>query len=197
MPKIIGLHGVRSNGSNSVDKLLSAVNHLDNEIQIVTNMEYSINVFETYHKKTIAKIVDQVLEIFEPGDHIVAHSAGALITWHLLQRLQITKQKAGDIFFYNAALNTNIIFPPNTFRTIYNQCEPGDWVLFFAQLLPYNRMGQMGRVGYKNESTQPILDFYRDSDLDELDMNHGDYFKRTPLIREANRILTTITNVII
>jgi hypothetical protein len=189
---ILGLHGVHSSGRRSTDKLLNEVHKQSPDIGIVTNVDYDLSIFETYSKSKVATIVDSVYDVYQDGDVIVTHSAGAIVVHRLLAKLKRNGRPAPQlIFMFNAALNTNIVFDPNSYGKIVNVCDTGDWALFFAQFLPFNDMGQMGRIGYKSNDPNKIKNIMN-KDGEAQGLSHGDYFSDDQIERVASHVVRVI-----
>lgn len=175
MAKIIGIHGIFTNGKrNFCDRLFK---HLTKTYNLQTSKpSYILLPLLGYFKFFRDLYVRIILKDFNDGDHIVAHSAGCTITLWTLQELAKTGRKAGHIWFLNAALDTDITFPSNTYIKIHNYHEPKDIIINFSNHLPKHPFGRMGRDGYNGYSANVfnyvnIVPRYQKSLL-----NHGSFF---------------------
>lgn len=191
MSKIIGLHGVLTNGKASMKK------------QILDELSYT-HGWLTYHPSYFLLpllgyfsffrryYVNKVFRRFSDGDHIIAHSAGCTITFWLLEELQKHNRKAGNIFFINAALDRDIKFPEHTYNKIYNFYEDDDFILYVSKLVPFHNYGTMGRSGYKGSS--PNVTNFTDivPNYSKTFLRHSDFFK-SPAKEKLCEFITTNT----
>ena len=191
---IIGLHGVRSNGRRSTDKLLKEIHHQDPTLEIVTTLDYKLSIIDTYCTDKVADVVGIVYDAYQDGDVIVTHSAGALIMRELLTQLYITNRPPPPvIFMFNAALDVNTPFDSDTYGMIVNVVDTKDYALFFAQFLPFNPMGQMGRIGHPTANDVNRIKNIVDKDQsNKSKLGHGDYFEDDQIERVADRVIRVI-----
>jgi hypothetical protein len=191
--KFIGLHGIYSNGEKSTSRVL---NILSARGYNTTNVDYRMGLFTTYNDSKIKEIVDRVFDIYEDGDVIIAHSAGALITLRLLERLQLYARKIPIIWFLQGSLDRDARFPVDSYDRIYNVYDRHDIVLFLAQLLPGNNLGALGHFGYCGPSENVVNWRLRhDFELDEDAHGHGNVFDRGTIEVVVERIIESITEV--
>ena len=151
MGRIIGLHGIFTTGKRGFDRgFLFDLNQ--NYGYLTLHPSYACIPGFSYVPSLTKYYVDRVLAVFCDGDHILAHSAGCVITYFVLKELKKQNRKVGKIFFLNSALNNDTQFPEDTYDEIYNFHEDDDTILHWARYLPSSIFGNMGRDGYKGTS---------------------------------------------
>lgn len=175
MCKFIGLHGVLTNGKSSIGKLLEELNY--NHGWLTFHPSYFAIPLLGYFSFFRRLYIKQTLKYFCDGDHIIAHSGGCTITLWLLQELKKQGKKAGNIWFLNAALDRDTIFPENTYDNIYNFHEDEDTVLFISKFVPFHSYGTMGRSGYNGASKNVINYSEIVPNYHKTAFRHSDFFK--------------------
>lgn len=185
--KVISLQGIESNGANSIHKVAGVCKEMGLKVQTIP---YLLRIQKLYDRAVIDNIVKKIMAVYEPGDIIFAHSAGAMLTHHLIE----WGANPPLIWFFNAALDRNITFPEKFTGQIINIYDRHDIVLFGAQLLPFNRIGAMGMMGYCGSYKNVVNLSFRHKH-DNLDLGHGDYFEDEHLPQFSKLIKQTIKDI--
>ncbi len=166
-PLILGVNGIRSDGSRNTDLLLGELRMLGHG---VLDFDYGRVNFFTARSVTRQKAIGHRLrEVSQPGDHVVAHSYGCLVTLRAMQ----TGARFGHVWLFAPAMDSDFTFPWSAAQRITIVHCRTDLALFGGALLWGHAFGNMGRTGYQGPCDHRI----RNIEVEPRFLAHSAYFK--------------------
>lgn len=144
MPRVIGVNGIRTDGRDNVVRLLEALHDRGHRTRrfayptVWTPLGARIEGCRLKQSRRLARTL-------RDGDHVVAHSFGATLTWYAMSRF---RRQLGVVLFLGAALDADVSFPARGFRRLVNVHNPCDVALRLGALLWAHDFGAMGATGY-------------------------------------------------
>lgn len=170
-PRIIGVNGIRSGGEKNTDLLLGALHGLGHG---VVDFDYGEVGFFTARSVSRQKAIGHRLrETSRPGDHVIAHSYGGLVTLRAMQ----AGAKFGQVFLFAPAMNSDFTFPLDAATHIWIFHCPSDLALIGGALLVKHAFGSLGRVGYKGPADARVHNVKVPSQF----LAHSAYFSQRQL----------------
>lgn len=140
--RILGINGIRTDGSNSTDLLLRDLADLGHE---TVDVNYPrVNIFTARWRSRQLRNAQHLVDAHKPGDAVVAHSYGCLLTLRAME----LGASFGTVFFFSAAMNDDFSFPPEGMRRLFNIHRQDDRALTLGDLLLWHDFGAMGKTGY-------------------------------------------------
>lgn len=143
---------------------------------IIHNYGYALAITSRWKNKARAELIAQFIE---PGDAIIAHSNGCLITLIML-KMGICPS---IVTLLQPALDTDTVFPLGNYKinVFYNEEDKATllarWLLWF-----HHPMGAMGRYGYEGND-------YRITNYDTLELlgvgGHSNGYKISASLRRC------------
>lgn len=97
-------------------------------------------------RRLLLEDAGKLCEEHRPGDHVIAHSYGCLVTYTAMTM----GARFGRVFFMGAAMDCDTVLPEYGAEEVVNIYHRHDRALWFAGLLPAHRFGRAGRDGFKN-----------------------------------------------
>ena len=169
--RILGINGIRSDGQNNTDRLLRELEKMGYETVDVSYPR--VNVFTARSRKRQLKNAQLIREVYQPGDAVIAHSYGCLLT---LRAMEIGCEFS-QVFYFGAAMNDDFSFPFNGMVKLWNYHNPNDMALTLGRLLAWHDFGAMGQTGYRGPLDQRIRNIpMRHRSPGRFSMNHSHYF---------------------
>jgi hypothetical protein len=151
MPKVLLVPGINTDGADNVHRLGAPLSDLGLEVVPVTYRTarwYSAR----WRRKSIAHTL---LGLYDPGDSIVAHSFGCLVTYTAMEM----GAEFGRVVFLSAAMERDARFPCHGMTKLLNLYNPHDRALTVGSMLPFGHpFGPMGRDGYAGVRDDRIID---------------------------------------
>lgn len=136
-------------GKNNVSKVLDKLAGLG-----VKTAEFKHIVFAIIHTYMIRKIFNTEHRLYKQlsgGDSIIAHSFGGLLVIDMINsmsKLQSSK-KFKNIYLFNPSIDGDVHIESSHFEKMYIFYEPRDRLLKLAKWLPVNKLGDLGKYGYR------------------------------------------------
>lgn len=170
MSRVIGVNGIRTDGGGSTDRLLQRLG----SGMTVFDFNYDrVNVLTARSRRRQRRIGRQLYDLTRAGDHVVAHSYGALV---VLRAMEAGAQ-FGAVFLFGPAMGQREYFPAKGARQIHIISNPADRAIGLGALLYRHDFGRMGRDGYQGPPDDRVVDFRtRDEGADHGPLHHSDYF---------------------
>lgn len=173
--RILGINGIRSNGARNTDQLLLRLaekgwNVKDVNYPKVSALQFWVRGRKWNHARQCAD-AQYLVDAYEPGDALIAHSYGCLLALRAMQR----GVEFSDVFLFAAALDSDVLFPSLGADNIYVIYNKKDWVLRIAALLRWHDSGDMGRIGYRGVTDARVVNVAARSIL-KHPMRHSGYF---------------------
>ena len=165
-PRIHTVNGIWDDGTHSTDRLGRA---LAGRGWSWRDCNYpTAHPWTARSRDAVARRAAQLQKQVIAGDHVAAHSFGALVT------LEAMRQGArfGVVVLFGAAAERDVEIPVGGCDELINVHQPRDLALMFGGLLLAHPFGAMGRLGYAGndlrvtnvlDDTEPTLGPWRHS----------------------------------
>lgn len=166
-PRILGINGIRTDGSSSTDKLLIKLTELGYP---TVDVNYPrVNIFTARSRKRQHRNARILKNISKPGDVLVAHSYGCLLALRAMEQGARFKH----VFFFAPAMNVDFTFPYHGMGKLSVIYNPTDNAIRAGMLLWNHDFGAMGREGYQGPPDNRIDSL---KDLTSREGEHSDFF---------------------
>lgn len=168
-PHITIVHGIGTHGGG-VDQM---GRRLAEKGYPVRFYEYQKRRFYSYWRRSSMIRDGRSLAHFaHDGDHIIAHSNGALL-WQ--SAIEAGQQWDKCFIFGGAARSDPARFPEQAFNEAHIYYNPEDKALLAGSWLPFHPFGRLGRIGYagpmdRRITNHPVLH------QEWFDLEHSHYF---------------------
>jgi len=171
MGRVIGVNGIRTDGSTNTDRMLNELKKVGFQVEDINFPQVSIFKVPFLRSKAVMdKDAGKIFGCYNPGDHIIAHSYGCLLTY----RAMLMGAHFGKVFWFAPAIDKDIVIPEGACERLYIIHNPNDKALFVAKLLFWHDFGEMGRVGYQGPNDERVENIM-DTSKPTL-FNHSYYF---------------------
>ncbi len=173
MRKILGVNGIRTDGANSTDLILSRLKNLGCSVRDVKHPKVSL--FDVpflrfdYLKRRDAGII---ITCMEQGDNLIAHSYGCLRSLEAMER----GAKFNTVFWFAPAMDADFEIPVGGCKRLFIIYNKYDKAIWWAKLLLLHDFGKMGRVGYQGPPDPRVVNVEDTSISDKKAWNHSHYF---------------------
>jgi hypothetical protein len=142
--RILGVNGIYnwSWGRDSfTDRILDRLkNH-----HFTVDVEYPrMTALLAYFQSQIDWRAERILKVHQPGDCVVAHSFGCLLTLRAME----LGAKFDTVFFFGAAADDKAVIPEFGCTKLYNVHSTEDRALNLGKMLPNHPFGELGSKGY-------------------------------------------------
>jgi esterase/lipase superfamily enzyme len=179
---IVGVGGLTTSSmpNTIMNHVVAALNKNKLESKKFKHTEFLI--YHTYDKERVIEAELALHKILDDGDSILAHSFGAVLTIDLLNHMEngfLPKKKLKNIYLFNPAIDKDAHIPTRQIKNMYVFYEPCDRMLKLATLMPFNKLGELGRVGYKGRSKK--IHNMQIRKLGDSWTNHSDAFREPNL----------------
>lgn len=144
MARVLGVNGIHnfSWGNDSfTDRILRHLAH--NHYAVDVRYPRMLAVL-AYFQSQIDRRAEKLLEVHQPGDCVVAHSFGCLLT---LRAMELGAE-FNTVFFFGAAADSKYVMPSG-FKKLYNVHSTEDNALALGKKLPGHPFGELGSRGYE------------------------------------------------
>lgn len=187
MNTIIGVNGIRSDGSSNTDRILLKLCS-EHNLNVVDFNYDKVNLIDVYFKLRksknkkfeydIAKQLKNLEAIGKSPPSIVAHSFGCLLTIRALELGMVVN----NVYFFSPAVNSDEFINTNSvFGNVYVIHNPNDLAILFGAGLLFHDFGAMGRKGSKfAKSNNKIINIEYNpkfSVKNLIGLNHNVYFE--------------------
>lgn len=167
--KVLGVNGIRTNGRASTDRLLAEV---ASRGWATRDVDYPrVNILTARSRARQRDRARYLLEAHTPGDAVLAHSYGALVTMRAMEM----GAEFSIVFFFGAALDDDETFPFLGMQQLFNVHTPSDCALALGNLLVAHDFGEMGKSGYRGPSDPRVVNVPA-GDQPHEPLHHSDYF---------------------
>lgn len=171
--RILGVNGIRTDGRNNTDLLLNELK--ENGFDTVDVSYPEVNIFTARSRKRQFKNAQRIVDAYKPGDAVMAHSYGCLLTLRAME----LGAKFSTVFFFGAAMNDDFSFPAEGMQRLHNFHNPNDVALTLGRLLWWHDFGAMGQTGYDGPPDQRIINTpMPEESKGRLSLNHSHYFTK-------------------
>ena len=163
--RILGVNGIHNwswSKESFTDKLLDALSHRHEVVDVQYPRMWAVLA---YFDKAIQRRADKIIELYQPGDVLIAHSFGCLASIYAMRKRP--DMRFSKVFFFGAAAEVDE-YIPDCFQVLYNIHSEADSALFIGNKLPFHRFGYLGRDGYKGDNPR-VLNIHAPG------MDHNDY----------------------
>lgn len=144
MSRILGVNGIY-NWSWSKDSFTDKIlNRLKNNHFVIDVQYPRMLAALAYFNFAVDRRAQEVLKVHKPGDVVIAHSFGCLLT---LRAMELGAEFS-TVFFFGAAAECNVTIPPNGCERLINVHSTDDNALGLGKLLPGHPFGELGSYGY-------------------------------------------------
>lgn len=150
---IVGVKGLHAiNNQNNITKYINKLNELGVEAKEFPYFKFGIA--HTYLLGRIFRTLKKLDDFLEDGDSIVAHSFGCVLAIDLLNHMSTEKRqkKLKNVFLFNPSVDWDIKIEETHFKNMFIFYEPEDTMLRLAKWLPFNKLGALGKYGYRYPS---------------------------------------------
>jgi len=184
--RFLSINGIRSNGEGNIDRLYSELNKLGHS---GVDISYPrVSAFGARSRTRQRKNAEIILEHHQPGDWVIAHSYGCLLTLRAMEM----GARFGRVWFFGAAMNDDFTFPRHGMTHLYNYHNQYDVALTLGKMLWWHDFGAMGQSGYKGAPDPRIQNKpFIDSSPGRFSLNHSHYFRSPNLVPLADHINKT------
>lgn len=150
--RILGVNGIRNwswSKDSFTDKFLDV---LSKDFETIDVKYPILTALSAWLPGALDRRANAMIDLSRPGDCVVAHSAGALVTIHAMRM----GAEYDTVFFFGAACASNIGFPMYGCKRIYNVHSPDDMALMAGSLWPWHEFGPLGLVGYTGRDPRVV-----------------------------------------
>lgn len=179
--RILGINGIHVwswSKASFTDKLLDV---LSDSYEVVDVRFPRMWAIFAYFNSAIDRRAQAIIDAYQPGDVIIAHSFGCLAVVHAMRK----GGKFGKVFFFAAACEPDVDFPKDACTALYNIHSNTDTALKVGRHLPAHPFGALGLQGYVGADPR-VVNVRADG------MNHGSYVTGANLCRWANYVRARI-----
>lgn len=185
--KVICINGIRTDGASSTKRFCSALNDLGIEaIEIDYPM---VNIFQARSRKRQRKNAQYLLDVYNKGDIVVAHSYGCLVTLRAME----LGARFSTVFYYAPAMNRDFVFPFHGMEKLYIIHNKTDEAIKWGDRLWFGHdFGKMGSHGYSVPPISPEderITNIEDKTGIKNERNHSHYFNKKNLPQEIKRFI--------
>lgn len=171
--KVLGINGLESDGSGTVDILgnaLVCVGHTYIDANYRKTRLFRFQTYDRGRQFEDAHIIGRDYYTTNRCDAlnsiIIAHSRGCLVAWRMLE----LGYRFRAVFLFRPAMNRNFILPVGQ-DNVYCINRADDRLLALGSWLPFNDFGNAGRYGFDDDRVINIsasqyshTEFWRHSD---------------------------------
>ena len=151
---IIFVHGIRSKGTDNVDRMgdkLEARGHwtVDFDYPTVNLLDVLLKM-RGFHTKTVMQNASRLCQVTQGADQrpdAVAHSMGCLVTLRAME----CGAKFGTVFWFAPAMNKDFVIPNWGCERLYIIHNRNDKAIKLGSVLRMHPFGDMGLVGSQYE----------------------------------------------
>lgn len=156
MPRTVYIHGMTSNGDDSVDLLAKQVQLVGGVGEHIPLTYDYISTRDAYaglrygtrsHKPSelALEIGQKIFNQTKDGDNAIGHSLGAIALWASMW----LGRQYDNVFLFAGALDEERLWPSVGFHKLYNIFCMDDRILHVADGLVLSDFGALGKYGYK------------------------------------------------
>ena len=182
-PRILGINGIRTDGSTSTDKMLK---QFDNHPTIDVNYP-KVRLWGARSRSRQYRNARQLVNKHIPGDVLIAHSYGCLLALRAME----LGAKFSHVFLFAPAMNRDFTFPYLGMTKLHVIHNANDKAVKAGALLAWHDVGEMGRFGYDGPPDPRITNII-DTDKGDSGKNHSHYFSNRNVGKWAKFVMKTI-----
>ncbi len=170
MTRILGINGIRTDGSTNTDKLLRKLRERGHQTLDINYPE--VNIFQARSRSRQKRNATILYDAHNGGDILIAHSYGCLLS---LRAMEIGASFS-KVFFFAPAMNVDFTFPYHGMEHLTVIYNPTDEAIKWGARLRFGHdFGKMGSEGYQGPPDSRILSIL-DKTGDKGKRNHSHYF---------------------
>lgn len=185
-PRILGINGIRTDGSASTDLLLDEFAFCEGFITVDVNYP-KVNIFTARSRSRQLRNARRLVERHDKGDILIAHSYGCLLA---LRAMELGAQFS-HVFLFAPAMNRDFTFPYLGMTKLHVIHNKKDKAIKLGSLLAWHDFGKMGRLGYDGAPDPRIENIL---DTDKGGMNHSHYFSNQNIEKWVKYIKQAISD---
>jgi len=143
MTRILGVNGILSDGSESIDILLKELSAFGHTSVDAVYPKTHLFRFQTYDKGRQYQDADTIIKNYYTSNMVVvAHSRGCLVVWRMME----VGCRFKSVFLFRPAMNRDFSLPLDQVNVV---CvfSPYDRAIKWGGKLPFNDFGNAGRYG--------------------------------------------------
>lgn len=190
--RFVGIHGLHSNGKESVDLLLSRISL---EHYHVHDIDYGhMWAWQTRFSYWRRQAVKRVAYFLQPGDHIIAHSFGCWLVKAALAQWRVKDRPLGQLFMFAPAVDPTDSWATWNCKKVHVFHNYYDKALWMAGVQAFfgGKMGELGRVGYVGPNNPNIVNVNRTYDVKNSVLDHASFVKNGNLEKNTRYILEAV-----
>lgn len=144
--KILGVNGIRTDGSSSTDLMLK-------EMRLFGYRTYDVNypkvnIFTARSRERQYRNAQRIIDAHNESDCLIAHSYGCLLGLRAME----LGSKFKKVFFFAPAMNRDFVFPPGSFDNLYVIHNENDKAVKWGNRMLFRHdFGDMGRYGWQSK----------------------------------------------
>ncbi len=183
--RILGVNGINNTGKDTTDPMLRALADLG---WLVKDVNYPKANFISAHFKQ-ERNAKKILAAHLPGDCVIAHSYGCLLTFRAMQM----GAEFGTVIFFAPAMSQGVTFPYNGCKRLVVIYHTGDVAIRIGAKLWFHDFGKMGMKGYRGPKDSRVSSVRTKGDGSLDKYKHSDYFTPAKLaswVKFVNEVLS-------
>lgn len=169
--KVLGVNGIRTDGRGNTDALLADLGECGWTVQDVNYPRvWALTARSRRRQYDRARYL---VEAHAPGDAVVAHSYGCLLTLRAME----LGASFGAVFWFAPAMDADYVIPIGGARRVFVIHDPRDRAIALGSLLWWHDFGEMGRCGYRGPPDPRVVNVRADIASEARDpWKHSHYF---------------------
>lgn len=140
--RILGINGIRSDGSMQTDQALAKLQELGHE---TVDTSYPLTSLLRARPRSL-QFSDANLIMnkhHQDGDAVIAHSRGCLVNLRMME----LGARFSTVFWFRPAMNVDFLIPRHSCERLYIIHHPGDRAIRMGEYLWQHDFGAAGRLG--------------------------------------------------
>lgn len=140
--RILGINGIRSNGSDNTDQLLAKLEEQGHE---TVDTSYPVtSLFRARPRGLQFSDANLIMNRHhKDGDAVIAHSRGCLVNLRMME----LGARFSTVFWFRPAMNIDFLIPRHACKKLYIVHHPSDRAIRMGEYLPWHDFGAAGRLG--------------------------------------------------
>lgn len=140
--RILGINGIRSDGSTNTDQALAGLKALGHE---AVDTQYPLTSLwrarARKHQFSDANLI--LCKHHQAGDAVIAHSRGCLVNLRMME----LGARFSAVFWFRPAMNVDFLIPRHACQRLFIIHHPDDRAIRLGEYLWWHDFGAAGRVG--------------------------------------------------
>lgn len=188
--RILGINGIRSDGSMSTDLLLLHLRVKGFDTLDINYPRVSLLKIPFLRLRCVVnRDAKRIVRAHRKDDCIIGHSYGCL----LIHRAMQLGAKFDTVIWFAPAIDKDMKIPEFGCKRLFVIYNEGDRAMGFAKRLKFHAFGEMGRTGYVGPTDDRVINI-KDISSVEDGFNHSHYFDNPNIDIWANWVKTVLTS---